>query len=63
MGIADDLARHNAETAAQVADRLRHEKLHVGPPPQPVRSCRLCRYATELERIDAMVRSGKMVKG
>ncbi len=32
MGLADDLARHNAETAKQAADRSRHELLHVGPP-------------------------------
>ena len=62
MGVADDIARHNVETAARAAERQRHELLHVGPA-KPARSCRLCRHADELARIEAQVAAGKLVQG
>lgn len=33
MGIADDLARHNADLAKHEREKSRHDLLHVGPPP------------------------------
>jgi hypothetical protein len=33
MGLADDVARHNAEAKRTDAERSRHDLLHVGPPP------------------------------
>lgn len=63
MGLTDDVARHNADLAHHEADRLRHENLHVGPPPKPVRSCRLCREAERLAEVEAMIAAGKLVRG
>lgn len=34
MGLADDLARHNADLRRSELERARHDLLHVGPPPQ-----------------------------
>lgn len=67
MGLADDLARHNADLARAERDKSRHDLLHllhVGPPPaKPAKSCRLCRNAKKLAEIEAQVRAGKLVRG
>jgi hypothetical protein len=64
MGLADDLARHNAEAKRTDAERARHDLLHVGPPPaKPVKSCRLCRHGQKLAEVEAQVRAGKLVRG
>ena len=64
MGLADDLARHNADLQRNDAERSRHDLLHVGPPPaKAAKSCRLCRNAQKLAEIEAQVRAGKLVRG
>lgn len=63
MGVADDLAAHNAAMKRAEAERARHDHLHVGPPPKPAKSCRLCRHAKELAAIEAQVKAGKLVRG
>lgn len=63
MGLADDVARHNAEMVTNADEESRHRLLHVGPPPKPAKSCRLCKRTAQLADIEAQVRAGKLVRG
>lgn len=60
MGLADDVARHNADLRRNEAERARHDLLHVGPPPaKAVKSCRLCRDARKLAEMPGRPQAGR----